>query len=458
MAYLFKHTKLQVTVKLDMTVLAPTATPELSAPARLELREVLRHFLDFRFNTVRRRFEYQLRKLEERIHILEGFEIIFNDLDKAIRIIRRSEGKADAAKKLIKAFDLSEIQADAILEIKLYRLAKLEIQKIVDELEDKRKQAKKIRAILKSKKKLWAVVKDELQALSEEFADRRRTKIDEEDLTEDFTAESFIVEEDAVVLVTKQGWIKRQRSINLETTRMREGDGPLALVGGSTRECVVLFSNFGSAYVCRINDVPATSGHGTPVQKLFKFKDGERVIGAVGTDPRVREEFAYEKPELGEEYEEPYPHFLAATKGGMSLRFTLWPHKDPSTSRGRLFGRLKSGDEFVAAFKVYAEDNVCALTKKGKLLCCNAQEINLLAGAGKGVKLINVDPKDEVVAVFQSEVPVEIKRSSGGTQKLRGSDRKVTGRAGKGKALFQRGTVKNVVFPLPAVPVLDEEE
>ena len=278
MAYLLKNTRLQVTVKFDFTCLVPVPGSEIGRPARLGLAQILEEFLSFRLLTVRQRFEYDLRKLKERIHILEGFEIVFDALDEAIRIIRKSEGKADAAQKLMKAFKLDEIQADAILETKLYRLAKLEIEKIRAELAEKRAAAKKIEAILKSEEKLWAVIRGELEDLAKNYPDARRTRISDEDVTEEFTAESFIVAEDAIVLITRDGWIKRQRSINLASTRMREGDEALTLVGGSTKECVVLFTNKGSAYTLRIHDVPQSTGHGTPVQQLFKFKDGERVM------------------------------------------------------------------------------------------------------------------------------------------------------------------------------------
>lgn len=458
MAYLYKHTRLQVSVKFDMTVLVPTDNPEIGAPARLDLRQVLQHFVDFRFATVKRRLEYELRVLERRIHILEGFEKIFDALDKAIRIIRNSNGKADAAAKLMKAFDLDEQQVDAILETKLYRLAKLEIEKIRAELADKRKQAKRLRGILRSKAKLWTLVKQELDEVASTFADSRRTKLGAEDITEDFSAESFIVEEDAVVLVTRDGWVKRQRSINLETTRMREGDEPLALVGGSTRQCLVVFTDRGSAYTCRINDVPASTGHGIPVQKLFKFKDGERVIAAVGTDPRVMPEFADEKPELGEEYEEPYPHLLAVTKQGYSLRFTLWPHKDPSTSRGRMFARPAKGDEVVSVFKVYVDEVICGLSEKGRLLCCEAGEVNLLSGPGKGVRLLKLDAGDAMAGAFLAETPVVIEKTSGGKQKLTGAEREPVSRGGKGRPVFKRGKVKRLVLPSPAVPDLSEAQ
>jgi DNA gyrase subunit A len=458
MAYLFKHTRMQVTIKVDLTVLVPTDNPEVGAPARLDLAQILRHFIDFRVITVKRRLEYELRVLERRIHILEGFEKIFDALDRAIKIIRASDGKADAAAKLCKAFELDDEQADAILETKLYRLAKLEIDKIRAELEEKRKKAKELRVILKSEAKLKNLVKQELEAVADRFADKRRTKIEAEDHAPEFSAESFIVEEDAMVLVSRDGWVKRQRSINLETTRMREGDEVLALVGGSTKECLVVLTNFGSAYVCRINDVPPSTGHGTPVQKLWKFKDGERVVAALGTDPRVMPEFAEPKPELGPEYEEPYPHVLAVTRQGQSLRFSLWPHREPSTSRGRMFARPGEGDEVVAAFKVYAEDVVCALTREGRMLACEAGEVNLLTGAGKGVRFIKLDDGDEVVSAFPATAAVEIEKTTGGTQKLTGADREPAARGGKGRPVWKRGSVKRVILATPEVPNLSTDE
>ena len=455
MAYLFKRTRLQVTVKVDFTCLVPLGGDEQqTGPSRLDLAQVLRHFLDFRLLTIRKRFEYELRQLEQRIHILEGFEKIFDDLDRAIRIIRKSDGKRDAAIKLMNAFDLDEMQADAVLETKLYKLARLEIERIRAELKEKRKRAAEIRKILASKQKLWAVVRDELQELMEAYQDRRRTIIDSDDLTEEFTVDSFIVEEDAYVLVTRDGWIKRQRALNLETTRMREGDAALAVIAGTTKERVILFSNKGSAYVQRINDVIPSSGHGTPVQQAFKFKDGERVIAGTGTDPRMMPEFAHEKPDLGEEYEEPYPHFIAVTKQGMALRFALWPHSDASTSRGRLFGRLKGDDEFVSVFKVYSEDDVCVVTRKGRLLRTNALEVNLLAGPGRGVTLIKLEPEDEVVAAFPSDWTVTLEKNSGGSQSVKGNSYEASARAGKGRQLFKRGRVEKVIFPLPEVPPL----
>src|SRR5262249_10532788 len=150
---------------------------ETLQPQRLGLKEILRHFLDFRLATVRRRFEFELDRLRRRIHILEGFRIIFDALDKAIKMIRESSGKADAADRLMKALKLDEVQVEAILDAQLYKIAKMEIQKILDELKEKTAEARRIEGILASEAKLWGVVKTEMNDLAEKHGDRRRTKI-----------------------------------------------------------------------------------------------------------------------------------------------------------------------------------------------------------------------------------------------------------------------------------------
>ena len=177
MAYLYRHTALQENFSYNLTCLVPLPSDddkERTVPRRLSLKEMLQYFLDFRLATVRRRFEFELEQLRKRIHILEGFQIIFNALDKAIKLIRESDGKADAAEKLIKTFKLTEIQADAILDAQLYKIAQLEIKKIIDELEEKTAEAKRLESILASEKKLWGVVKTELNEVAEKYGDKRR--------------------------------------------------------------------------------------------------------------------------------------------------------------------------------------------------------------------------------------------------------------------------------------------
>ena len=218
MAYLFKHTDLQTSFAFNMTCLVP-AFPQIEKkkskkpdnqpqeadntimpmrPARASLKEILRYFLDFRFVTVKRRYEYLLEQLRARIHILEGFRIVFNALDKVLELIKTSQGKADAAERLMKFLKLDAIQADAILEMLLYKIARLEIKKILDELREKKAEAEEIEALLKSDRKLWGVVRGELEDVAKKHGDRRRTRIvGEEDMPE-FDPEAYIVKENKI--------------------------------------------------------------------------------------------------------------------------------------------------------------------------------------------------------------------------------------------------------------------
>src|SRR5262249_53622361 len=199
---------------------------EVTRPRRLGLKEVLRYFLDFRLETVKRRFQYELGQLRKRIHLLEGFRVVFNALDQALKLIRESGGKADAAAKLMKAFKLDEDQTGAVLDAQLYKIAQMEIQKILDELKEKKARAAQIEAILASKKKLWGVVKDELVEVGEKYGkDRRRTRMGSADDAPDFDPEAYIVRENTNVVLTRDGWVKRVgRLTSVESTRVREGD------------------------------------------------------------------------------------------------------------------------------------------------------------------------------------------------------------------------------------------
>jgi DNA gyrase subunit A len=164
MAYLCRHTPLQTNVSLNFTCLVPTENPEVGRPERLDLQSMLWHFLMFRQEVVSRRLRHELAELERRLHILEGFVTVFDALDEILALIRKSEGKADAAAQIMKRFGLDAEQTDAILELRIYRLARLEILVIEKELKQKRDAAKKIRGLLseQSGKGIWAIVREEL--------------------------------------------------------------------------------------------------------------------------------------------------------------------------------------------------------------------------------------------------------------------------------------------------------
>ncbi|HTA17686.1 MAG TPA: DNA gyrase subunit A, partial [Polyangia bacterium] len=409
---------------------------------------ILREFLDFREEVVRRRFEFELAELERRIHILEGFAIIFDLLDEAIRIIRKSEGKADAAEKLIKRFELTAVQTEAILELKLYKLARLEILAITEELKDKRAAAKEIKAILGDKKKLWKVIRDELTAVAKAFPDKRRTKLgggggNVDDV--EFDAEAYIVDEDATVILSRDGWLKRAREVkDLSATRLREGDAVLAALRGSTKEAIAIFSNLGSAYVMRINDVPASTGYGEPVQKLFNFRDGERVVGAA-----LLNEAATPRGTLG----------LGVTKRGYGMRFGLDVHRELSTRAGRRFAKLAEGDEIVGVALVPDHANemlVCAVTSDAHAILCRVSEIPELANPGRGVTVIKTEDgesvmgfglgtrKDKEMLVIETDAGKEI---TVGPELL-----SVTARGGKGHGLKRKTKIVRVSLPTPPTP------
>src|SRR6476469_917075 len=288
MAYLFKHTPLQINFAVNMTCLVPTENAEVGRPERLDLKTILRHFLLFRLEVVTKRLEHELAALKKRIHILEGFETVFDALDEIIRIIRKSDGKSDSAEKIMARFKLDAEQTDAILELKIYRLARLEILVVRKELEEKRARARPINTLLKDEDSRWKLVRTDLEEVQQKYGDKRRTVIESDTGEQEYSADDFIVEEDNVVIVSRDGWVKRQKEVkDLTTTRLREGDAVLAAFAGSTRATCAFFTNFGVAYTARIIDVPASTGYGEPIQRLFKLKDGEKVVAALSLDLRA---------------------------------------------------------------------------------------------------------------------------------------------------------------------------
>ena len=458
MAYLFKNTSLQTTFAVNLTCLVPTENPEVGRPERLDLKRMLWYFLHFRLEVVTSRLEHELEQLKRRIHLLEGFEKVFDALDEIIKIIRKSDGKADSAEKIMKRFALDAEQTDAILELKLYRLARLEILVIQQELAEKRKRARQIAGLLKDEEGRWKMVRDELEEIQSKYGnpklDPRRSRIEEAEEVE-YSAESFIVEEDNVVILSRDGWVKRQKEVkDLSTTRLREGDSVLAAVAGSTRATMVFFSNFGVAYTSRIVDVPASTGYGEPVQKLFKFKDGEKIVAAFSLDPRVAK-----KIEAKKEGDVPPVHAIAITSDGYALRFGLQPLVEASTRSGRRYARTADGAEVVSVGITTGEETVIAATSNARAMLSKADEVNFLSGPGRGVILIKIDfPDDKVIGAIVSSGDrdlLTVETTRGSEQTISTTKYEVTGRGGKGKELMQRGGFTKVVPGEVAVPVLE---
>ncbi len=473
LAYLYKHTPLQTNFHVNLTCLVPNANPETSSPARLGLKEILWHFLHFRLGVVTERLTNELNTLEKRIHLLNGFAFVFDVLDEIIKIIRSSDGKADAAEKIMKKYPaekggLDAEQTDAILELRLYRLAKLEINVVLDELKAKEKRARQIRKLLKddtadtNASGRWQIVREEIQNIRDAYAsdkrNRRLTVIETIAEEPEYNAEDFIVAEDCHVLITTDGWVKRQKQIvDPGKSRLRSGDGVLACIAGSTRETVAFFSSLGVCYTTRFADIPASTGFGEPIQKLFKLKDGERIIAALSMDPRVIGDIAEDpkKPDLC-----PETHALAASSNGYALRFGLHSFAEPSTRSGRRFARPAAGAQVIDVVPVHGTETVLAVSQNCRAMVCPAEEINYLSGAGKGVMLLRL-AKDDALLGFKASTGdrdlMVVQTNRGAKKTISTAKYRVTSRGGRGTEIQKNGKIAEIVVDPPAAPdPLDE--
>ncbi len=460
MAYLYKNTPLQSTFPVNLTCLIPTENAAVGRPDRISLHDILWHFLHFRLEVVRSRLNHELASLQRRIHLLEGFAKVFDALDEILRIVRKSEGKADAASQIIAKYGLDAEQTDAILELKIYRLARLEILVIQQELADKRKRSKEISGLLTSDADLWQIVRADIELVKKTYSDpkldARKTEITGSVNEPEYSADDFIIDEDNVVIVTRDGWVKRQKEVkDVASTRVREGDHVLAVLPGSTRATVVFFTNFGVAYTSRIIDIPASTGYGEPIQRLFKFKDAERIVGAMSLDSRIAGVITSKNPETA-----PPAHALAVSSDGYSLRFSFEPYAEPSTRSGRRYARAADGAEIVGVERVTGGEIVIAATRQARAMLCQLDEINLLSGPGRGVILIKLNKDDDRVLGFMASKGdrdlMTVETTRGAEQTISTTKYEVTGRGGKGRELLQRGQFVRVMPTPPEVPVLPE--
>jgi DNA gyrase subunit A len=457
MAYLYKHTELQKNFSYNMTAIVPSADGNTMVPRDgLNLKEMLQYFLDFRLDVVRKRFEYHLRILRRRIHILEGFAIIFNALDKAIKIIRNSSGKADAAERLMAEFELDDEQTTAILDSQLYKIAQMEIQKILDELAEKRKEAAKIEAILASEKKLWGVVRGEFEKLAEQpFVTRRKTRMASDEDVLEFNEDAYIVRENTNVVLTRDGWVKRVgRLAAIESTRVKEGDEVVAVVPASTLDHVIFFTDDGTAYTMRANEIPASSGYGEPITKFFKMADQVKVISAMTTDPRFT-------PADGTDGQ---PHLLVALSNGYVFRISMSAYRAESTKAGRKYAKPDANDKVMMVRRVADETGLMLASKSGHVIHFTIDDVNILAGVGKGVIGIKLEDDTCIGGALVSEGKrnelnrLVLEMDNGKTDEYTPERIKVTNRGGKGERVRTRVEFVRVIPPPIEIVNWDEIE
>ena len=443
MAYLYRHTALEKNFSYNATALVPDSHA-VTIPRVLSLKEMLQQFLKFRMVTVRRRLEYQLEQLRRRIHILQGFAIIFDGLDAALRIIRRSNGKKDAAEKLMKKFALDDIQADAILSLALYRISRLEIDHILQELTEKRAEADRIEKLLKSKTRLWKIIRRELEEIARDFGDKRRSNFGSADEITEFDPQAYIVRENTNVVLTREGWVKRVNQLSsVSRTRVRDGDSVLDVVPGSTLDNVVVFSSDGVAFTVPIDQLPVSSGYGEPLAKHVRLSDGAAIVSAITTDARFVEAVGDDSDEWG-------LLLLIATRLGQVLALPFHSFRTPSTKAGRRYCRLHKGDAVVDCQLITDAETCMLATAATRVLHFSLNDVPMLTNAGKGVRGIRLNDGDFVLGITQLTRPGDCLRVVNSNDKVLsfGQNKyQVTSRGGRGVQTSKRSKFFLVVRP-----------
>ena len=382
MTHLFATTSLEQTYRVNMNMIGLDGRPKV-----FDLREALKQWLEFRLETVKRRLSYRLDRVVKRLHILDGLLIAFLNIDEIIKIIRKED---EPKRVLVKRFKLSETQAEAILELKLRHLARLEEIKITAEQQALSREKAELQKILKSRDRLKTVVKKELTADAEEFGDDRRSPLVEREAAQALSESALIPSEPITVVLSKKGWIRAAKGLEVDPRELayRGDDGYLHSGPGRTNQPLLCLDSTGRVYGLRSHELPSARSLGEPVGKTLKPPPGATFAGVM----------------IGEHSSQ----FLLASDSGYGFVATL---ED-------LLTRNKSGK---AALTVrvggvlppqrifeYEDDWVAAITDTGRLLIFALAELPQL-NRGKGVKLINIpaarhkagDEKLQSVAVFR---------------------------------------------------------
>ncbi len=436
LAYLYKNTPLQQNFYVNLTALVPTSNPMTPRPALLPLRDILNHFVRFRIDVTRCKLLFEKRKLEERIHLLDGLVQIYDVLDEVIKIVRKSEGRADAASKLCQRFKLTEVQALFIVDLRIYQLSKTSIEDVEGELKEKKARVAVINKIVSSEANLKIEVATDLKRISEEYGDDRRSTIVSEFEELEIDHEEYMQHEEVFVVVTKDGWLKRIRSSNdPETTRIREGDAIFFLGKADTRDTLLVFSTLGNLYTSSVYEVTATSGFGDPVQKLFRFEDGEQIASCLIV---AREESG-----------SPDKQVLLYSRRGLGFRLSF-ENLVSSKKGGKRLMKLADGDTLSGVCRVQ-EKMLLLLSAQGYAVYLAVPEVPVLSGASKGVILQKLPKDDELLLAktFAKGALVKVRTEQGPPKEIPTKGLGIMNRATRGLKLIKRGLPIEFVSDAP---------
>ncbi len=388
MQQLFKHTALQTTFSANMLALVD------GQPQTLGLKRMLEHYITYRREVVRRRTEFDLSRARERAHILEGLKVALDHLDEVIKTIRGSADSDAARTALMSRFGLSEVQANAILEMQLRRLAALERKKIEDEYEATIRLIAELEDLLGNPRKVMQAIKDELAELRRRYGDDRKTRV-QADANRELTAEDLVAAEDVVVTLSQRGYIKRQQIATFRLQR-RGGKGKLAMITreedavrhllvANTHDNILFFTNRGRVFITRVHTLPEASrqAKGLPIINLPGVQvDGGEYVSAIISLPRF----------------EPDHYMAMATRGGMIKKTSLAEYAK-IRANGLIAISLVDGDELRWVGLTDGTSDIILATRKGQAARFHESEVRPLGRDTRGVAGIRLRAGDEVIGM-----------------------------------------------------------
>ncbi len=422
---LYKKTPLQQTFHLNMVALEKGIQPK-----RMSLAEVLSQFVEHRKEVIRRRTRYDKDKAERRAHILEGFSKAIDDIDAVIETIKASEDRDDAKKNLMKDFDLSEEQAEAILNMRLSSLAKMERKNILDELKEKKELIERLTAILEDPEKVRDIFKEELEEIKEKFGEGRRTKVFAKKADE-ISAEDLIPEEECVVALTQKGRIKRVSPSSYRVqhrggkgvigAKTKEEDRVEHLVFANTHDDILFFTDSGKVFKTKVYEVPAAqrTAKGINIMNFLQISSEDRILALLSLSSSEKKKNSY---------------LVMATKEGKVKKTDLKEFEDVRRS-GLIAINLKKRDLLCDVAKCKKKESVFLISRKGKAIRFDQKEVRSMGRTAMGVKGMDLDSDDEVIGMEvvkddKNELLIVTKKGFGKRTEM--SEYRVQGRSGKG--------------------------
>jgi len=432
---LYKHTQLQTSFGINLLML------DEGEPKTLGLKAIISKYIDYQKSVIVRRTKYELKKAEDRVHILNGYKIALDNIDEVIAIIKGAESDVEAREKLMSRFGLDEIQSNAILELKLRRLTGLERSKIEEELANLLEEIDRLRGILADEQKVLNIIKEEMLEIKDRFADERKTNIDMTaiDYIED---ESLIPEEDVMIVLSNKGYIKRttvdtfksqnRGGVGVKGMSTNDEDFAEQMINLSTHDYLLFFTNKGKVYRLKGYEIPEYSrqSKGLPVINLLQIEKDESINSMVKLSTN----------------DDTYKYLLFATKKGL-VKKTKIEDFDRIRTSGKIAISLKETDELIGVKKTTGENKVILASKEGKMVIFDEEEIRVMGRTAAGVRGINLSDSECVgLDICDEDSNMLIVTEKGYGKKTKVSEYRQTKRGSKGvKALSVTEKNGNIV-------------